>query len=275
MLARGLVDCRPLRRAMQSDRWPCLHNFQAYQSAAAAGGAVTLNDIPVAPTDQTTTIVNGHPIYPVGILLYAAYVVGATTITQAQLTTPKLRAINPCELAPIDASATETNRPPLVEFFHHPLSLNPIDENQMLFTTSGAAAQVYIGAWFGDGNWNVPQGDLFTIKLTASVTTVAQAWASGALTFATGLPSGRYAVVGMSCTGANGLFARLIFPNQVWRPGALCGTAQNFINSRYTRWGNLGVWGEFETFAIPQLEVYGNGAATSTFTCLLDIIRVR
>jgi hypothetical protein len=273
MLGIGPAEFKPQRGA--SRFWPHLHNFQVYQSAAAAGGAVTLNDIPVAPTDQTTTIQNGHPIYPVGILLYGAYVVGATTITEAQITTPKLRAINPVDLRPIDAAATESARPPLVEFFHHPLALNPIDENQMLFTTSGAAAEVYIGAWFGDGNWQVAQGDLYTIKLTASITTVAQAWASGALTLATGLPSGRYQVVGMDAFGANGLFARLIFPNQVWRPGGLCGTAATFINTRYTRWGNLGVFSEFETFAIPQLEVYANGAATSTFTVFLDIIRVR
>jgi hypothetical protein len=119
----------------------------------------------------------------VPIQLINAYAGGAVVLTRAKFTTPKLRAINNVNLRPLDVAAVPSTRPPLVEFFHHPLSLNPIDENQVLASTSAlAATPLLIAAWYGDGNFNVPAGDMFSIHASQSITTVANAWATGPIT---------------------------------------------------------------------------------------------
>jgi len=254
---------------------PSLHHLSIYQLATQTGGAVTLKDVP-AVSDPAVTLVNSHPIFPVPVQAIMAYVGQDTHITRAFLTTPKLRAINQCYLRPMDiAAATVASRPPVVEFFHHPLSLNPIDENQVLMTTSANVTTPNVAIWFGDGNFNVPQGDLITIHASQSITLVSGGWAYGTITLDSPLPAGRYSVIGASAFGTNMLFFRLIFPNQVWRPGGIAGLTAAFIDTRYHRWGNLGEWGQFETFALPQLDTFGSSAGAQTIDLSLDIVRVR
>jgi len=251
-----------------------LHALVVYTSSFAA--ASTDSDLPAA-ADPTVTITNNHPIFPVPIQVYAAHTFGsATTLTRVKLTTPKLRAINVVNLRPIDAAAAPSSRPPIVEYFHHPLALNPIDENQILITQSAAAAtQFYAAVWFGDGNFGVPGGDMFALHTSQSITLVANGWAAGTMTLDQPLPAGRYSVVGMDAYGPNLLYARLAFPNQVWRPGTIAGTGNTFINSRYFRWGNLGEWGQFESFATMQLDTFGSAAGAQTIDVTLDLIRIR
>src|SRR5271165_7498115 len=110
-----------------------LYHLSLYSSTP--GAASTLADVP-AVQDPAVTLTNGHPIFPVPIQCVGAYAGGALVLTRAQLTTPKLRAITPTNLRPLDVAAVPTSRPPLIEYFRHPISLNPIDENQVLASTS-------------------------------------------------------------------------------------------------------------------------------------------
>jgi hypothetical protein len=249
-----------------------LFHLSLYSSTP--GAASTLADVP-AVQDPAVTLVNGHPIFPIPIQCIGAYAGGALTLTRAQLSTPKLRAITATNLRPLDVAAVPATRPPLIEYFRHPLSLNPIDENQILASTSAiAATPLLIAIMYGDGNFNVPPGDLFSIHASQSITTVANAWATGPITLDQPLPAGRYAVVGMDTFGTGEVFSRLVFPNQVWRPGGLAGATAAFINTRYSRWGNLGVFGEFETFALPQLDTFNQSGGAQTIDLVMDIIRV-
>lgn len=249
-----------------------LHHLSIFSTTSA--GAVTDQDAP-AIADPAVTLVNGHPIFPVPIQTYWGHGFGDTDLNRVKLTTPKLRAINVVNLMPLDVSATITNRPPLVEWFHHPLALNPIDENQILVSSAAALTIANVAVAFGDGNFNVPQGDMFTVVATATITTVAGQWVTGAITLESPLPAGRYAVIGGHCFGTNAQYFNIVFPNQVWRPGALAYGTVAGINSRYFRWGNLGVWGEFETFALPQLSIQASAAAATAHTLFLDIVRIR
>lgn len=255
--------------------WTCrLHHLSIYTGSFSASS--TDSDLPAA-ADPAVTLVNSHPIFPVPIQAIMAYGFGAATLNRLRLSTPKLRAINVPYLRPLDIATAPTSRTPLVEWFHHPLSLNPIDENQILITQSAAVAtQFFAGVWFGDGNWNVPQGDLFTIRATATITLTANAWQGGAaITLDQPLPAGIYSVVGMDCWATNLAFARLVFPNQVWRPGIVAGAAESFIVSRYFRWGNLGEFGRFATFALPQLDTFATTAGSQAVQLFLDIVRIQ
>ena len=249
-----------------------LYHLSLYSSTP--GAASTLADVP-AVQDPAVTLTNGHPIFPVPIQCVGAYAGGALTLTRAQLTTPKLRAITPTNLRPLDVVAVPSSRPPLIEYFRHPIGLNPIDENQVLASTSAiAATPLLIAILFGDGNFNVPPGDMFTIHASQSIATVANAWTAGNITLDQPLPAGRYAVVGMDTFGTGEVFSRLIFPNQVWRPGNLAGATAAFIGSRYARWGNLGVLGEFESFAQPQLDCFNQTGGAQTVDLMMDIIKI-
>jgi hypothetical protein len=250
-----------------------LHHLSLYSSTP--GAASVLANVP-AIQDPAVSIVNTHPIFPVPVQLICSYAGGALTLTAAQLTTPKLRAINNVQLRPIDPVVNPSPRPPLVEYFHHPLSLNPIDENQVLASTSAiAATPLGIAMWYGDGNFNVPMGDMFSIAFTATITGVAAAWTTGTLALTSPLPAGRYAVIGAEVYGGALSFFNLVFPNQVWRPGGIGGGTTAYIASRYLRWGSLGVWGEFETFAIPQLSVYDTTGGAITYNGVMDIVRIK
>jgi hypothetical protein len=251
-----------------------MHAFIAYTLATQAG-AVTDTDTPII-ADPSVTQVNSHPIFPVPVQAYMAYGFGDTHISRMKLSTPKIRAINNVNLRPLDLAAAQTSRPPMVEYFHHPLGLNPIDENQILTTTTGAtAAALFVGVWFGDGNFNVPQGDMFALHGTLTLTTVTGAWASGPLTLDQPLPAGRYSVIGGDCYGTNMVFWRVIFPNQVWRPGGIAGTAASYINTRYQRWGALGEWGQFESALLPNIDTISSSGGSVTIDVTLDIVRVR
>jgi hypothetical protein len=249
-----------------------LHHLSIYSTTSA--GAVTDQDAP-AIADPAVTLVNGHPIFPVPVVTYWGHAFGSTSLTRVKLTTPKLRAINNVNLMPLDVAATISSRPPIVEWFHHPLALNPIDENQILVSGSAALTIANVAIAFGDGNFNVPQGDMFTVAATATITTVTSSWVTGAITLESPLPAGRYAVIGGTAFGTNAQYFNLVFPNQVWRPGALAYGTVAGINSRYFRWGNLGVWGEFETFALPQLSIQASAAAATAHTLFMDIVRIR
>ncbi len=250
-----------------------LFHFSLYTSTP--GAAVTDADSPAA-TDPAVTIVNGHPIFPVPIQVAFAYSGLALTQLRAKLTTPKIRCFNNVNLRPLDnAAVTPASRPPLVEYFHHPLSLNPIDENQILVTTSAiAATPIYTGVGFHDGNYNVAQGDMFSIHATCAGVSTADAWSTQAITLDQPLPAGRYQVIGYDSYATTNLFSRIVFPNQVWRPGNISGAASTYINSRYFRWGNLGAWGEFETFALPQVDIWNSAGGTNAMDITMDLVRV-
>jgi hypothetical protein len=251
-----------------------LHHLSAY-TLATQGAAVTDTDTP-AVTDPAVTITNGHPIFPQPVQAYWAYGFGDTNITRWKLTTPKLRAINVVNLRPLDISATISSRPPIVEYFHHPISLNPLDENQLLVTTGAAtAAAIWAFVAFGDGQFNVPQGDMFAVHASQSITLVSGKWASVGIALDQPLPAGRYSVIGAEAYGTNMLAFRLIFPNQVWRPGSIAGTTNGYINSRYFRWGNLGEWGQFESALLPSIDGLGSAAGAQTIDLTMDLVRVR
>jgi hypothetical protein len=251
-----------------------LHHLSVY-SLAVQAAAVTDTDTP-AITDPAVTITNGHPIFPQPVQCYWAYGFGDTNITRWKLTTPKLRAINVVNLRPLDISASISSRPPIVEYFHHPISLNPLDENQLIVTTGAAtAAIIFAFVAFGDGNFNVPQGDMFAVHASQSITLVADKWASAQIALDQPLPAGRYSVIGAEAYGTNLIGFRLIFPNQVWRPGSIAGTANTFINSRYFRWGNLGEWGQFESALLPSIDGLGLAAGAQTIDLTIDLVRVR
>jgi hypothetical protein len=95
------------------------------------------------------------------------------------------------------------------------------------------------------------------------------AWSAvGTINFDQSLPQGLYTVVGFEHWSPGALAARLVFPGMHMRPGTLsmAGGTTTFQASKRTDRifyeGGIGVYGSFNSFAPPSLEVLAANADT-------------
>ena len=139
---------------------------------------------------------------------------------------------------------------------------------------NGGTAHTYALIWLADGAITPVKGSIFTVKATGSTTLTANAWTPVPITFDQDLPAGRYAVVGFRAKSANIIGARLIFVGGTWRPGVIGVRSYNVDYDNVFRYGNFGVFGEFEFDQPPQVEVLADTADTSE-EFWFDLIQVR
>jgi hypothetical protein len=250
----------------------------AYSDSTAV--AQTDTDIPMV-ADSSVTVLNNHPIFPVPVFLMWAYMLGATVI-RARISTPRLRPILRPIITPVDANATPTENRRMVEYFRHPIMLNPVEEVQILRSNAAPGAERnYVVLTVGDNNRNVPQGDMYIGRATSTLTPVANTWTTGTLAMDDTLQVGRYSIIGLRTIVANGVAGRLIFPGaplqgslpQI-RPGVINVTANASWVYPPFRFGVLGEYGQFESFALPSLEFLST-AATANPDVIMDIVNVR
>ncbi len=204
---------------------------------------------------------------------YAAF--AGTTGVQAQLQAPSLRRVVNIDIAPVFKELAPTSHDQVHLFPESPVPLVTNDGLEALMLADPAAAeQGSVVSFLSDGAIAPVQGEIFTIRATASITATIGAWTSGSLTFGQTLPSGRYQIVGARAEGTNLVAIRFVLlGNQGWRPGCIAVAAADDREHPLFRRGGLGVWGEFDNFAVPALEVLASGANTSQ-TIYLDIIKV-
>jgi hypothetical protein len=235
-------------------------------------------DFPVL-SDPSFTTLNNHAIFPIPTWLQWAYA-NALLLQRVRISTPRLRPISRPLIRPIEQAAAPSSRPQFMEWFRHPIMLNALEEIQILYTTTTAAAERgFVILTVGDNNRNIPQGDMYTIRGTTSYTTTANAWSSGVITLDDTLAPGRYSVIGMDVFQATLEAARLIFPagsiQGGWaaaRPGVL-GNVIGGQGTRYMRYGILGELGQFNSYALPQIDAL-NSAAVANPEVYLDIVQV-
>src|SRR5438105_90964 len=203
-------------------------------------------------------------------------------MTRVRLSAPKFRTIARPVINPVDQSATPTENIRIFEYWRHPLQLNPVEEIQFLRTnTTGVAERDFVVLTVGDNQRNVPQGDLYATRATTAFTPTVATWTAGVITVDDILQVGRYSIIGARVNNTGGIAARFIFPGapvqgglpQI-RPGTL--VAQNNAQEAYywMRYGMMGEYGQFESFALPQVEVMAAVAAANP-EVFLDIIPVR
>lgn len=233
-------------------------------------------------SDPSVTNLNGHPIFPVPTWLQWIYVAGVTT-TRARLSAPRLRPITRPVLHPTDNANTPSNDFFYGEFWRHPLQFNPVEEIQVLVTKTSVVAETDVCVMtVGDNQRNVPQGDMYVLRCTSTNGVVANAWNPAALTADDTLQVGRYSIIGLHVVNTTGQAARLIFPGapvagglpQI-RPGVTTIPTDNGLSSRWFRWGIQGEYGQFESFALPQTEVFAGAAPTAATQSFFDIVDVR
>jgi hypothetical protein len=122
----------------------------------------------------------------------------------------------------------------------------------------------------------VNNGRRLTVFGTSTQTLLQSGWTLGGITLDQTLPVGRYQVIGMNVVCNDALAGRLVFPRQsTFRPGAPAGASVGgFERLNKFRSGNMGGWGEFDSIAQPQLELFGVTAGAETAQVILDLVQV-
>lgn len=199
---------------------------------------------------------------------------GGVNATRSRINTPALRQVGLPYIAPINQTVAAPSPPNVADFGDFGPLPAEADEISVEATHSDAAPQIqYSLMWLKFGRKEPTPGQKYRIRGTAAITGVVGSWASGALTLDQTLPSGVYQIQGMDAFGTNLLGARLIFTGGGWRPGVLARNAVGSIPHSIFTDGSLGVFGEFDSVTLPQLEIYVE-AANSAQEVYLDLVRI-
>lgn len=236
----------------------------------------TLQPIAAVPDEQVFT--SGDDIrVPTGLdHLLAAFALGLAP-TRARIVAPSLRAFANFEIAPKVVAETTPDIAPnrLTTMMRRPLAL-AVGEfvNFESDAGDGTNDDVTGVAFLGQGPVQPVEGDIRTLRATASITGTQRAWANEGVAFSEDLPAGRYQVVGARCEADQPGAFRLVFREGGPRPGALSVPTDAGADIVGQRMGGWGVWGEFDINQPPTLDVLSLGAAGSAQVLYLDLLRI-
>jgi hypothetical protein len=245
------------------------YHLTAWSSSNAAGPAEV---VPVP--DGIMTISNAH-ILPQqdASLIFAAGM--SALLLRVQIVTATLRQITSPFITPLIGAAVPGSTINISDYRRRPLLLKRLEEIQLLATNSGAGPSqttVLAGLAFG-GIAPAPNGTPFTLRGVSTTAAVANAWSQITITWQDVLPMGVYSVVGMRHISTNGQGARIIFEGQYYRPGVISQAADvNQFHPMFMK-GEIGEFGRFDYFHMPNVEVLCNGA-DAAHTVYLDIVKV-
>ena len=203
---------------------------------------------------------NGHLVPDRDYHMWGAAAMSAN-LQRAQFTSGTLRQVNPTYIRPIIGAATPGNNPNFMDLMANPPRVQGLEELTLNTFHGGAAAEhVTALAILGKEFIPVPAGDTYYVRWTSVTAVVANTWSQLAVVFETGLPKGRYAVVGGDHQSANGQAWQLSFQNQRQRPGGLSisSIVQRAPEKQYN--GGWGVWGYFDAYLPPLILILADGA---------------
>jgi hypothetical protein len=243
-----------------------------YETSASEAALTAITPIP----DPTLRIASNDFFIQRGmnnIVAAAAMINSAAATLRAQIQTPSLRATLNFDIAPIVNGLIFGNLPPMARMWDAPLVLQP-DEPMDAFVQNGAAVMNRVFVWLADGPvMPLNNAKVFTVRATGAASLVTATWVNTALTFGQTLPSGRYQCVGARVWGANAVAARLFPVGGAWRPGVPCNNTEAQDLWEDFRFGNTGVWFEFDNTTPPTMDVMG--ITDTAQVVYLDLIKIR
>ncbi len=248
------------------------HLVAWYEDIDPGNALVPITAVP----DDTVNIVGDDIHVPdeAPNLIMQAVACADASLARGQFQSPSLRAVANVDCEPLVAGAVVFGSPP--EGIYHPRSPVPLTGTESLtchVLSDPAAAAVHYGlAVFADGPQPQQDGNIYTIAGTGAASLSAGAWVNTAITFLQTLPVGRYQVVGFRARGTNLVAARLNFVGAHFRPGVPAVNAVGDLDPWWTRYGRMGVLGEFHTNTPPTVDNLGVTDTAQKY--LLDLIRV-
>lgn len=240
-----------------------------YEATASNSVLTAILAIP----DPTVRVVTNDIYVPSQVnqvVSVAALINSAAATLRAELQTPSLRALLNFDVNPINNGLVFGNLARVARMWQTPLQLTT-NEPMEFWTQNGASVMNRGLVTLADGPLNPVKGKIFTVRATGSASLTTNTWVNTALTFSQTLPSGHYQVVGFRAVGANLVAARIFFVASAWRPG--CPAANTEDNNEWEdfRYGNIGVWGEFDNTVPPTVDCLGVTDTSQEF--IFDLIK--
>jgi hypothetical protein len=226
-------------------------------------------------TDGIMTVANGHFLPQKNYNLLYAYYGGAVAL-RARFITPNWRQLSTPWIRPINLAIVPLDEPNFADYSNNPLVVRGLEEWQLEgYQGVGGGAAITVGvAGIAEGPITpAPMGDIIAMRGTGTTTVTAGAWSQCTITWQDTLPNGTYAVVGLEAIGATAIAGRLIFEDQVLRPGCVGNGLTSSNGGALFRQGNLGIWGRFNAYRIPSVEMLCNAADTAQ-EIFLHLVRV-
>jgi hypothetical protein len=230
-------------------------------SASVAASQANLAMAPI--TDGILTILsNGYVVPQTAKVLWGYY--GGVGALRARINTPKYRYVGYPSILGVNYTVAPPSPMNIEDWSEFPLMVDPVDAIVMEVSTDATGtSQMYAALNFSFGNMPYSPAPVYCLRATAAITNVANVWGSGSLTFDQTLPSGHYVICGMDCVATDVLFARLIIPGSVWRPGCVARATDQAITNYVMRPAHNGCLGEFDSINVPNLEIMGPVGSTA------------
>jgi hypothetical protein len=241
-----------------------------YELSSSLSSLTVLTPIP----DGTVAIASNDIKVPTGLAnlaWIAAMINSAAATLRIQAQSPSLRATLNLDVTPIANGLVFGNPPEVQNYLEAPIPLQATEGLNVL-AQNGAAVMNRAFVCFADGPAQPTSGRIYTVRFTTSITLATASWVNGAMTLGQTLPVGNYQVVGLRVWSANSCCARLFFVGGQWRPGVPTGTTSAAKEWNYFRFGNAGVWGQFNNITPPSLDVMG--ITDTAQEGVLDLIKV-
>lgn len=246
-----------------------MFHLLAYETSASLAALTSITPVP-----DGTVRVSGNDVYVPSqvnnIIMAAAMINSATATLRAQIQAPSLRALLNFDVNPIVNGLVFGSLPRCQRMWQTPLQLTPNEPLDFYFQ-NGAAVMNRGLIVLSDGPVRPVAGKIYTIRATGAATLVTATWVNTVLTFSQTLPSGRYQVVGFRAVGANLVAARIFFVGGAWRPGVPAANVSNDNDWPDFRYGNIGVFGEFDNTVPPTVDCLGVTDTTQEFE--FDLIK--
>lgn len=245
-------------------------NVVGYETSVSAAALTTITPIP----DPTVQINGQDVLVPPGlnnICSASAMINSAVAPLRVQLRAPSLLAVVPIDVLPIANGLVWPTlwTGQIVWDVPYPLVVaEPLD----VLVQNGAAVMNRAFVHFCDGALKPVTGKIYSIRFTASSSTLTAQWVNSSVIFSTVLPAGNYQVVGLRLWSANGVYCRLVFKGSIWRPGVPMQTTEAAQDWPTFRWGNAGIFDTFNNITPPSIDVMG--ITDTAQTGVMDLIKI-
>lgn len=228
----------------------------------------------ITPIPDPTLRISGNDFYVPTQLTYlvmaAAMINSAAATLRCEIQSPSLRAMLNMDISPIANGLVFGSLPPCVRLWSTPVPLvgnEPLDA----YVENGAAVMNRVFLQLSDGVMKPVSGKIYTVRATGAAALATATWVNTSLTFNQTLPTGHYQVVGFRAIGANLCAARIFFVGSPWRPGVPATNAAANNEWPDFRYGNIGVFGEFDNTVPPTVDCMGITDTSQEF--LFDLIK--
>jgi len=234
--------------------------------------------VPIDACADQHVAVSGDKIYVPSLnKLVAEYVAQANTVTHAQLQSPSLRRVALLDIPLVQGGVRPSGGESFMPHLNCPIELAEGEglEAYINKPADGAIVATVI-AYLADGALTPVVGEVFTVKFTATITSILTQWVNGAITLGQVLPVGRYAIVGAKVMEAAGdlIAFRFVVAGYEWRAGGLTCSDLGASPEHEQRYGRMGIWAEFDSSAPPTLDILAAAAAAQTVVGYVDLIKV-